>query len=384
MKIHEYQAKQLFAKAGIPVPAGDVAISPHQAMVLAQGINRPVMVKAQVHVGGRGKAGGIKYAENAEAAKVLSQSILDMHIKGLPVKKVLITAAEEILSEAYVSIILDRASKKPVIILSSAGGVDIEETAVKNPELIHKFEVDPVLGLRDYQARDLAMKLYKDINQVRQAADIILKLYSLFWQIDASLVEINPLITNPDGKVIALDAKVNIDDNALYRQSEIAQMRDLDAEDQGEIEAREGGLSFVKLDGTIGCIVNGAGLAMATMDLVKRYGAEPANFLDIGGSSNPRKVVTAMSIILRDKKVKAILINIFGGITRCDDVARGLIQAIDELKPQVPIVIRLTGTNEEEARKILKNANLPSEKTLDAVVQKAIELSGVAEPAGVK
>lgn len=384
MKIHEYQAKQLFAKAGIPVPAGDVATSPHQAMVLAQGINRPVMVKAQVHVGGRGKAGGIKYAENAEAAKVLSQSILDMSIKGLQVKKVLITAAEDILSEAYVSIILDRATKKPVIILSSAGGIDIEETAVKSPELIHKFAVDPVLGLRDYQARDLAMKLYKDINQVRQAADIILKLYKLFWEIDASLVEINPLITNPDGKVIALDAKVNIDDNALYRQGEIAQMRDLDAEDIGEIEAREGGLSFVKLDGTIGCIVNGAGLAMATMDLVKRYGAEPANFLDIGGSSNPRKVVTAMSIILRDKKVKAILINIFGGITRCDDVARGLIQAIEELKPQVPIVIRLTGTNEEEARKILKSANLPSEKTLDAVVKKAIELSGVTEPVGVK
>lgn len=384
MKIHEYQAKQLFARAGIPVPGGDVATSPHQAMVIAQQLNRPVMVKAQVHVGGRGKAGGIKYAENAEAAKVLSQSILDMSIKGLPVKKVLITAAEDILSESYVSIILDRATKRPVIILSSAGGVDIEETAVKNPDAIHKFAVDPVEGLRSYQARDLAMKLYKDIAQVRQAADIIMKLYNLFWQIDASLVEINPLITNPDGKVIALDAKVNIDDNALFRQQEIEQMRDLDSEDIGEIEAREGGLSFVKLEGTIGCIVNGAGLAMATMDLVKRYGAEPANFLDIGGSSNPQKVVTAMRIILRDPKVRAILINIFGGITRCDDVARGLIQAIDELKPSVPIVVRLTGTNEEEARKILKNANLPSEATLDAVVQKAIALSGVAEPAGVK
>ena len=379
MKVHEYQAKELFAKAGIPVPPGGVATTPLEAFEIAEKLNRPVMVKAQVHVGGRGKAGGVKFAENAESAKVLAQTILGMDIKGLTVKKVLVTAAEDIISESYVGIILDRATKRPVIMVSAAGGVDIEEVAAKTPEKIHKLAVDPVVGLRPYQARDLAYKLYRDINQVRAAADIIMKLYGVFWKADASLIEINPLITNTAAEVIAIDAKLNIDDNALYRQKEIAAMRDLDAEEPAEVEAREHDLSYVKLDGSIGCMVNGAGLAMATMDLVKRYGSEPANFLDIGGSSNPAKVVAAMRIILKDPNVRAILINIFGGITRCDDVANGIVAAFKELNPTVPVVVRLTGTNEAEAEKILREVNLPSADTLDKVVKKAIELAGVQQ-----
>jgi succinyl-CoA synthetase beta subunit len=379
MKIHEYQAKQIFAEAGIPVPPGDVAETPADAFALAEKFNQPVMVKAQVHVGGRGKAGGVKYAENAEAARVLAQKILGMDIKGLTVKKVLITGAEEILSESYVGIILDRATKKPVFMVSAAGGIDIEEVAAKTPEKIHKLYVDPTVGLLPFQARNLAYKLYREIGQVRQAADILMKLYEVFWKVDASLVEINPLITTPGGKVIALDAKINIDDNGLFRQKVVEAMRDLDAEEPAEVKAREADLSYVKLDGNIGCIVNGAGLAMATMDLVKRYGGDPANFLDIGGSSNPAKVVTAMQIILSDPNVKAVLINIFGGITRCDDVANGIVAAFNEFKPAVPVVIRLTGTNEKEAEKILASYHLPTADTLDGVVKKAIELSGIKE-----
>jgi succinyl-CoA synthetase beta subunit len=377
MKIHEYQAKEVFAEAGIPVPAGKVAATPVEAFEIAEEINRPVMVKAQVHVGGRGKAGGIKYAENAEAAKILAQSIIGMEIKGLTVKKALITEAEDIISESYVGIILDRVTKRPVIMVSPAGGIDIEEVAQKTPEKIFKLAVDPVVGLKPYQARNLAFKLFRDINQVRATTNILMQLYDAFWKVDASLVEINPLICNTDAKVIALDAKVNIDDNGLYRQKNIAAMRDLDAEIPEEVQAREADLSYVKLDGNIGCMVNGAGLAMATMDLVKRYGGEPANFLDIGGSSNPEKVVTAMRIILSDPNVRAILINIFGGITRCDDVATGIVAAFKELSPSIPVVVRLTGTNEEAAQKILRSVNLPSADTLDKVVKKAIELAGL-------
>ncbi len=380
MKIHEYQAKQIFAEAGIPVPPGEIATTPVEAYDIAERLNMPVMVKAQVLVGGRGKAGGVKYAENAEAAKILATTILGMDIKGEKVNKVLITTAEDIISESYVGIILDRGTKRPVIMVSPAGGVDIEEVAAKTPEKIHKLAVDPIVGLKAYQARDLAMTLYRDINQVRQAAAIIMKLYDAFWKVDASLVEINPLITNTDAKVVAIDAKINIDDNALFRQKKIAEMRDIEAEEPSEVQARQADLSYVKLDGNIGCMVNGAGLAMATMDLVKRYGGEPANFLDIGGSSNPEKVITALRIILSDPNVKAILINIFGGITRCDDVANGIVAAFKELNPSIPVVVRLTGTNEHEAARILQSVNLPSEDTLDKVVKKAIELAGVAEP----
>ncbi len=375
MKIHEYQAKQVFAENGIPVPAGELATTPLEARDIAERLDKPVMVKAQVHVGGRGKAGGIKFAENPEAAKVLAQGILGMDIKGLKVQKVLVTAAEEIASESYVGIILDRATKEPVIMVSAEGGVDIEEVAAKTPEKIFKAYVNPIIGLQAYQARNLAYRLYREAGLVRQAADIIMKLYQVFWKVDASLAEINPLITNPHGNVIALDAKINIDDNGLYRQSVIAAMRDLDAEEPAEIEAREADLSYVKLDGNIGCVVNGAGLAMATMDLVKRYGGQPANFLDIGGSSSPGKVVSAMKIILSDPNVEAILINIFGGITRCDDVAHGIVEAFRQFQPKVPVVVRLTGTNEKEAADILQSVNLPFADTLDNVVKKAIELA---------
>ncbi len=380
MKIHEYQAKDIFAANGIPVPKGQMAASAAEAVAIAESFGRPVMIKAQVHVGGRGKAGGIQYAENAEAARVWAQKIIGMDIKGLTVKKVLVTEAADIVSESYVGIIIDRAQKKPVIMVSPAGGIDIEEVAAKTPEKIFKLAVDPIIGLKSYQARDLAMKLYSDFNLVRQATDIIMKLYDTYWKIDASLVEINPLITTPNGKVVALDAKINIDDNGLYRHKEIEGLRDLDAEDPSEMEARDGDLSFVKLSGNIGCIVNGAGLAMATMDLVKFYGGDPANFLDIGGSSNPQKVLTAMGIILRDSNVRAILINIFGGITRCDDVANGIVMAYEQLKPEVPIVVRLTGTNEDKAKIILKKVHLESADTLDNVVKKAIALAEI-EPA---
>jgi len=376
MKVHEYQAKGIFAAHGIPVPPGETTSNPTEAFEIAERYNKPVMVKAQVLVGGRGKAGGVKYAENSEAARVLATKIIGMDIKGETVNTILVTEAVDILSESYVGIILDRAAQRPLIMVSPAGGVDIEEVAAKTPEKIFKLHVDPVAGLKPYQARDLAYKLYRDINQVRAAADILMKLYQAFWDSDASLIEINPLITTPGGDVLAIDAKLNIDDNGLFRRKEIAAMRDLEAENPAEAKAREADLSFVKLDGSIGCIVNGAGLAMATMDLVKRYGGEPANFLDIGGSSNPQKVVSAMDIILSDPNVRSILINIFGGITRCDDVATGIVEAFKVLQPSVPVVVRLTGTNEQAAQKILASVKLPSANTLDKVVKKAIELAG--------
>ncbi|MEE9443078.1 MAG: ADP-forming succinate--CoA ligase subunit beta [candidate division Zixibacteria bacterium] len=379
MKVHEYQAKEIFQAAGIPVPQGKIATTVQEAVEIADRLARPVMVKAQVHVGGRGKAGGVKYAENLEDAKIWAQRILGMEIKGLPVKRVLITEAVEITSETYLGIILDRATKMPVIMISAAGGIDIEEVAAKTPEKIHKLTVNPQVGLRPFEARNLAYRVFRDIKLVRQVSDIILKLYDIFWKVDASLIEINPLITTPINQVIAIDAKLNIDDNGLFRQKEIEAMRDIDAEIPAEVEAREAGLSFIKLDGSIGCIVNGAGLAMTTMDLVKHYGGDPANFLDIGGSSNPEKVLKAMRIILSDSNVKAILINIFGGITRCDDVANGIVAAFKELNPDVPVVTRLTGTNEAAARKIMKAINLPTAPTLDEVVQKAIKQAGLNE-----
>jgi succinyl-CoA synthetase beta subunit len=377
MKIHEYQAKQIFERHGIPVPPGEVVTTAEEAKAIAEGIGKPVMVKSQVHVGGRGKAGGIKYSENPDAAYQNATNIIGMDIKGLTVKKVLITEAVDITSESYVGIIIDRSAKKPVFMVSPAGGIDIEQVAKETPEKIFKRHVDPLLGMSMYEARALGYKLYDDPKLVNQAAKIILQLYDVFMANDASLAEINPLITTPEGQVLAIDAKMNIDDNGLYRHKEIEELRDMDAEDKSEMDARAANLSFVKLDGNIGCIVNGAGLAMATMDLVKHYGGEPANFLDIGGSSNPEKVVSAMEIILRDSNVKAILFNIFGGITRCDDVANGIASAINQMRPSVPIVIRLTGTNETEGRAILEEVNLTAASSMDEVVQKAIDVAGI-------
>lgn len=377
MKIHEYQAKEFFAAAGIPVPPGRVVTTPDDAQKAAEEIGKPVVVKAQVLVGGRGKAGGVKLAKDPAEAREKAAEILGMDIKGETVEKVLVTEAVDIAKEIYVGIILDRGSQKPLIMSSSEGGVEIEVVAREKPEAIHRVTVDPRDGMMSYHARGIAQKLDGDFNIARQIATIIEKLYRVYNDTDASLAEINPLIVTSDGEVKAIDAKINIDDSALYRHRNIEEMRDLSAEDAGEAKARDAGLSFVRLSGNVGCIVNGAGLAMATMDLVKTYGGEPANFLDIGGSSNPEKVVNALSIILEDKNVRSILFNIFGGITRCDDVARGLLSAFEQFKGlDVPIVVRLTGTNEDEAREILSElTSLHTAETMDEAVKKAIELA---------
>lgn len=376
MNIHEYQAKTLFSAGGLPVPPGDVVTTAAQARSAAERIGKPVVVKAQVLVGGRGKAGGVKLAETPAEAEEKASAILGMDIKGEKVEKVLVTEAVDIDKEIYCAVILDRASQKPMIMTSAEGGVEIEVTAKENPDAIQRTLIDPLQGVLPFQARAVAAKLHADAAVQKQIASVLTKLYRVYEKCDASLAEINPLIVNKDGEVWAIDAKVNIDDSALYRQKDIEEMRDLSAEDPGERQAREGGLSFVKLEGSVGCIVNGAGLAMATMDLVKTYGGEPANFLDIGGSSNPEKVIAALSIILRDENVKSILFNIFGGITRCDDVARGLVSAFNSMDLRVPIVVRLTGTNEAEAREILEELDsLHTAETMDDAVKKAIELA---------
>ena len=373
MKIHEYQAKEVFAKYGLPVPKGEVVTGPDEARNIAVKLGKPVMVKAQVHVGGRGKAGGIKYCKDPDEAYFNAEEVLGMDIKGLTVKKILVTEALDIKSEEYIGNIVDRVTKKNVIMVSPAGGIDIEQVAAETPEKIMKLTVDPIFGLRPFEALKLARFVYPDIKIARQAVDIILKLYNAFVSSDASLAEINPLILDGNGQLIALDAKINLDDNALYRHPELEKMRDLDSEEPSEIEAKRNDLSYVKLDGNIGCCVNGAGLAMATMDLVNHFGGQPANFLDIGGSSSPEKVLSAMRIILNDKNVAVILFNIFGGITRCDDVATGIVQAVEKLNVRLPIVIRLTGTNEEKAREILEKAQFQATSSMEEVVKMAIK-----------
>jgi len=375
VNIHEYQAKELLAAQGIPVPMGEVATTPEQAEEIARRLGGAVVVKAQVHTGGRGKAGGVKLATTPEEARQKAEAILGMDIKGLTVEKVLIAPAEDIASEAYVGIILDRASKAPVWMVSAAGGVDIEEVAATDPEKIVKLPVDPRYGFLPHQAYLLASKLYQDPKQVRAAAKILQQLYTAFIEAGASLAEINPLITTPSGEVKAIDAKFNIDDNELFRKPDVEALRDESSEAPTEVLAREAGLTFIKLDGDVGCVVNGAGLAMATMDLVKYYGGEPANFLDIGGSSNPEKVVNALKIITTDPNVKAILFNIFGGITRTDDVANGIVTATKMIDINVPIVIRLTGTNEEIAVRILAEAGFSAMTDMDEAVQRAVALA---------
>jgi len=375
MNIHEYQAKEIFRSHGIPVPPGEVATTPAEAERIAREFGGTVVVKAQVHAGGRGKAGGVKLARTAEEAREHASRILGMRIKDLPVERVLITPAEEIATEAYVGIIMDRASKKAVFMVSAEGGVDIEEVAVTNPEAIRKLAVDPRFGLLPHQAYWLATSLYSEVKQQRTAAKIMLQLYDSFIDAGASLAEINPLITTPEGEVKAIDAKMNIDDNELFRRPEIEALRDESAEEPSEVLAREAGLTFIKLDGDVACCVNGAGLAMATMDLVKYYGGEPANFLDIGGSSNPEKVVNALRIITSDPAVRVILFNIFGGITRCDDVANGIVTATRQIDISVPIVIRLTGTNEERAIEILEGAGFSAMTDMDQAVERAVNLA---------
>jgi succinyl-CoA synthetase beta subunit len=375
VNLHEYQARDILRRHGIPVPPGDVASTPAEARAIAERFGGKVVVKAQVHAGGRGKAGGVKLAKSAAEAEAHAKAILGMTIKGLTVQKVLVAPAAEIASESYVGIIVDRASQRPVLMVSSAGGIDIEEVAAMTPEKIHRLAIDPRYGLLPHQALTLGFALYSDVKQARAAADIMQKLYGAVYAVGASLAEINPLVTTPDGTVQALDAKIAIDDNELERRPDIAALRDASAEAPEEVAAREAGLTFIKLDGYVGCCVNGAGLAMATMDLVKYYGGEPANFLDIGGSSNPQKVVSALRIITSDPRVRVILFNIFGGITRCDDVAKGIVQATQEFALKVPMVIRLTGTNEREAMEILTKAGFSGLTDMDEAVKQAVVLA---------
>lgn len=375
MKIHEYQARNLFRKYGIPVPEGEVCHSVDEVKQKISNDDKLRVVKAQVHAGGRGKAGGVKLARTKAEAIEMAEQILGMNIKGLTVEKVLIADAVDIEKEYYVGLINDRNTKSVVLMVSAEGGVEIEEVAKVSPEKIIKMPIDPTMGLMDWQARKIALQLFSEPSQVRQAAAILVKLYKLYIDTDCSLAEINPLVLTPDKKVMALDGKMNFDDNALFRQPKILNKREVNEDEAKEIEATAKGLSYIKLDGNIGCMVNGAGLAMATMDMIKLYGGEPANFLDIGGSSNPQKVVDAMNILLSDKNVKAVMINIFGGITRCDDVARGLVIALDEIKTKIPIVIRLSGTNAKEGLEIIKEYGLPTVSTMSEAAKKAIELS---------
>ena len=374
MNLHEYQARELLRMAGIPVPPGEVATSPAEARLIAERLGGKVVVKAQVHAGGRGKAGGVKLAASPAEAETVASKILGMKIKGLTVLKVLVAPAARIASEAYVGVIVDRGSQSPVFMVSPAGGIDIEEVAAKTPEKIFRQRVDARYGLLPHQALGLAFRLYDDVAKARQAADILQKLYGAFVSAGASLAEINPLVVTTEGQVVALDAKIVVDDNELDRRPEIAALRDSSAEEPSEVTAREANLTYIKLDGNVGCVVNGAGLAMATMDLVKYYGGEPANFLDIGGSSNPEKVVSALRIITADKHVKVILFNIFGGITRCDDVANGIVAATKQFKVAVPIVIRLTGTNEKQAVEILKGVGMKALTDMDEAVKQAVAL----------
>lgn len=375
MKIHEYQARDLFRKYGIPVPDAVLCHSAEEVEAKIPDDHQLRVVKAQVHAGGRGKAGGVKLARSKAEAVENARKILGMDIKGYTVEKVLIGNAVDIDKEYYVGLINDRNTKSVVLMVSAEGGVEIEEVAKVTPEKIIKVPIDPLTGLMDWQAREVALKLFPDIRHARVAASIFQKLYRLYLDTDSSLAEINPLVLTVQDEIMAIDGKMNFDDNALYRQPSILKMREVTDDEQKEIDATEKGLSYIKLDGSIGCMVNGAGLAMATMDMIKLYGGEPANFLDIGGSSNPQKVIDAMNILLSDRNVKAVMINIFGGITRCDDVARGLITALDQIKPTIPIVVRLSGTNAREGLELLKSTGLPTVGTMGEAARKAIELS---------
>ena len=375
MNIHEYQAKEILRANGIPVPPGEVATTPDEAVAIAERYGGAMVVKAQVHSGGRGKAGGVKLAATTSDVREHAENILGMTISGFTVEKILITPAEDIDTEAYVGVLVDRKAQAATFIVSTEGGIDIEEVAHTDPDAIRRLTVDPRYGLMSHQAYGLANSLYEDAGLVKQAAKIIRQLYAAFTSSGASMIEINPLITTSAGEVKAIDAKMSLDDNELFRHPALVEYRDLSAEPVAETKAREADLSYVKLDGNVGCCVNGAGLAMATMDLVKYYGGEPANFLDIGGSSDPEKVVSALEIITSDPNVKVILFNIFGGITRGDDVARGIVEATTRIDIEAPIVIRLTGTNEKEGLDILAGGGFSAFSSMDDVVERAVEMA---------
>ena len=375
MKIHEYQAKEIFARYNIPVTREIVCYTPDEVVGAAEKLGYPSVVKAQVLTGGRGKAGGVKLVKNTDEAREAANKILGMDIKGYTVEKVLLAEGVKFHSEIYVGLTIDRNSKSVILMASREGGVEIEEVAKENPDAIIKVPIEADLGMTSFLARKIAFRLFDDFNLVKQAADLFQKMYKICLETDASLVEINPLVITDDNKLLALDGKMNFDDNAMFRQPEVEKLFEPDANELIEMEAKEKGLSFIKLDGNIGYMVNGAGLAMATMDMIKMYGGEPANFLDIGGSSNPQKVIDAMNLILSDENVKVVMINIFGGITRCDDVARGLLSALEQLDVQVPIVVRLSGTNAKEGLDILRGTNLTVVESMTEAAKKAIELS---------
>jgi succinyl-CoA synthetase beta subunit len=378
MDLLEYQGKQLFAKHGVPVPDGRPATTVPEAVEAAEDLGYPVVIKAQVQIGGRGKAGGIKLAKDRHEAEEHATAILGMDIRGYTVHELYVERASEIDEEYYAAIVFDRSAKKPMAMLSRMGGMDVEEVAETDPEAMRMLHVNPLLGLQDFHGRRLAFESGIAEDVVRPVAAMLAKLYDVFVREDATLVEVNPLLITKSREVVALDAKVTVDDNALYRHPDVAELRDLSAEDPQERMAKERGLTYVKLDGNVGILGNGAGLVMSTLDVVAQAGGKPANFLDAGGGSKAEAITSAVEVILSDDKVRAVLFNIFGGITRCDEVARGLIEAFEQIKPDVPFVVRLDGTNDKEGRALLAEAKLPNvhtEATMLGAAEKVVELA---------
>ena len=375
MKIHEYQAKEILAGYGVPTPTGEVATTPAEARAIAEKLGGRVVVKSQVHVGGRGKAGGIKVVDSPDEAEQVAGQILGMDIKGLTVEKVLVEQACNIAQEFYLGITLDRAVQQNVVMVSTAGGVDIEEVAAETPEKIARVWIHPSLGLADYQTRQVLYGAGFPRQAVRGAAKFLQALYKAYIEVDATLAEINPLVLTEEGELIAADAKINIDDSALYRHPDFDQYEEASQEDPIEAEAHRRGLQYVRLGGEVGVIGNGAGLVMATLDEVKDAGGSPANFLDIGGGAKAEVVAASLDVVLSDPNVKGVLFNIFGGITRGDEVARGIIQGCEQLNVQAPIVVRLTGTNAAEGREILASSNLTSAETMAEAAEKIVALT---------
>jgi succinyl-CoA synthetase beta subunit len=381
MDLLEYQGKQLFARHGVPVPKGAPARTVEEAVAAADELGYPCVVKAQVLIGGRGKAGGVKLAADRAEAEAHARAILGMDIRGHTVHEVWIEQASDIATEYYASIVFDRSAKRPLVMLSTQGGIEIEEVAERDPGAIAKLHVDPLLGFQDFHARRLAFDAGVDADVIRGVGALLARLYDAFVAEEAMLVEVNPLIVTGDRSVVALDAKVTLDDNAFFRHPENAELRDLSGEDPQERMARERGLIYVKLDGDVGILGNGAGLVMSTLDVVAQAGGAPANFLDAGGGSKADAIVAAVEVILSDDKVRAVLFNIFGGITRCDEVAKGLIEAFAQVEPEVPFVVRLDGTNDQEGRALLAEADLPNvhtEATMLGAARKVVELAGAA------
>src|ERR671925_341663 len=378
MDLLEYQVKQLFARHGVPVPSGSPATTVEEAVAAADEIGYPCVIKAQVQIGGRGKAGGIKVANDRSEAEEHAKAILGMDIRGHTVHEVWVEAASDIAAEYYASIVFDRSAKRPLVMLSTQGGMDIEEVAARDPGAIAKLHVDPLLGFQDFHARRLAFDAGVDADVIRGVGALLTKLYDAFVVEEAMLVEVNPMIVTAERAVAALDAKVTLDDNALFRHTSNAELRDVSGEDPQERMARGRGLTYVKLDGNIGILGNGAGLVMSTLDVVAHYGGEPANFLDAGGGSKAEAITSAVEVILSNEKVKAVLFNIFGGITRCDEVANGLIEAFRQVEPKVPFVVRLDGTNDHEGRRLLAEADLPNvhtEATMLGAAERVVELA---------